>query len=252
MTVRWEELTEEERGFARGLKSKPGPHIDCGNGGAPRGAWPGPARIWRNRHQRCGTRVDLETAGNFFPAGAESSLDLSWGISVPVLAFAPPARFHLSCSLPMRRFAKRFKPDTLGELRLGRKRIKVDDRTAHERSFSLGDSDARRLPEPRAVSGSEQRCTPDAVGRPRKHRTVLCGRGSGSCWLSRLSALPAALRSWRPAAGSLKCIGASVWERLTPRCIDEDRRRERGRLAQEAFDGYQFQGNLGPRWTCGS
>lgn len=98
----------------------------------------------------------------------------------------------------------------LGELRLGRKRIKVDDRTAHERSFSLGDSDARRLPEPRAVSGSEQRCIPDAVGRPRKNRTVLFGR-VWLCWLSRLSALPAALRSWRPAAGSLHhqrlCLG---------------------------------------------
>ena len=64
--------------YARGLKSKPGSHIDCRNGGAPRGAWPCPARIWRNRHQRCGTRVDLETAGNFFPGAAESSLDLSW------------------------------------------------------------------------------------------------------------------------------------------------------------------------------
>ena len=79
---------------------------------------------------------------------------------------------------------------------------KVDDRTAHECSFSLGDSDTRRLPEPRAVSGSEQRCIPDAVGRPRKNRTVLLGR-VWRCWLSRLSALPAALRSWRPAAGSL-------------------------------------------------
>lgn len=95
-----------------------------------------------------------------------------------------------------------FKSDTLGVLRLGRKRIKVDDRTAHERSFSLGDSDARRLPEPRAVPGSEQRCIPDAVERPRKNRTMLFGR-AWQCWLSRLSALPAALRSWRPAAGSL-------------------------------------------------
>ena len=98
----------------------------------------------------------------------------------------------------------------LAILRLGRKRIKVDDRTAHQRSFSLGDSDARRLPEPRAVSGSEQRCIPDAVGRPRKNRTVLFGR-VWLCWLSRLSALPAALRSWRPAAGSLHhqrlCLG---------------------------------------------
>jgi hypothetical protein len=50
---------------------------------APRGAWPGSARLWRNRHQRCGTEVDLEMAGNFSPAGAESSLDLSWGIFVP-------------------------------------------------------------------------------------------------------------------------------------------------------------------------
>jgi hypothetical protein len=56
-------------------------------------------------------------------------------------------------------------------MRLGRKRIKVDDRTAHERSFSLGDSDARRLPEPRAVSGSEQRSIPDAVGRPGNYLT---------------------------------------------------------------------------------
>ncbi len=79
---------------------------------------------------------------------------------------------------------------------------KVDDRTAHECSFSLGDSDTRRLPEPRAVSGSEQRCIPDAVGRPRKNRTVLLGR-VWRCGLFRLSALPAALRSWRPAAGSL-------------------------------------------------
>src|SRR3954454_7560686 len=93
--------------YARGLKSKPGSHVDCGNGGAPRGAWRCPARVWRNRHQRCGTRVDLETAGDFAPQGAESSLDLSWGISAPVLAFAPPARFHWSsCSLPMRRFAE--------------------------------------------------------------------------------------------------------------------------------------------------
>ena len=68
------------------------------------------------------------------------------------------------------------------------------------------------------------------------------------CWLSRLSALSAALRSWRPAAGSPSW--RSVWERLAPGCIDEDRRRERGRLAQEAFDGYRL-GNLGPRWTCG-
>jgi hypothetical protein len=104
------------------------------------------------------------------------------------------------------------RPDTLGELRLARRRIKVDDRTAHERPFSLGDSDARRLPEPRAVSGSEQRCIPDAVVRPRKNRTVLFGR-SWLCWLSRLSGLPAALRSWRPAAGSLHqrrlCLGTS-------------------------------------------
>jgi hypothetical protein len=97
MTERWEELTEEERVALGGLKSKPGSHVDCGNGGAPRGAWPCPAG-GRNRHQRRGTRVDLETAGDFAPQGAESSLDLSWGISAPVLAFAPPARFHLlSC-----------------------------------------------------------------------------------------------------------------------------------------------------------
>ena len=102
MTVRWEELTEE--GVTLVALSKPGSHIDCGNGGAPRGAWPCPARIWRNRHQCCGTRVDLETAGNFFPAGAESSLDCH-GDFRSRLGVAPPARFHLSCSLPMRRFA---------------------------------------------------------------------------------------------------------------------------------------------------
>ena len=53
---------------------------------------------------------------------------------------------------------------------------KVDDRTAHECSFSLGNFDTRRLPEPRAVSGSEQRCIPDAVGRPRKNCTVAWSR----------------------------------------------------------------------------
>jgi hypothetical protein len=104
MTVRWAELTEEERATLVALSQSPVLTLTVAM--AARLEVLGLARIWRNRHQRCGTRVDLETAGKFFPAGAESSLDLSWGISVPVLAFAPPARFHLSCSLPMRRFAK--------------------------------------------------------------------------------------------------------------------------------------------------
>jgi hypothetical protein len=45
---------------------------------------------------------------------------------------------------------------------------------------------------------------------------------------------------------------AAVWERLTPRCIDEDRRRERGQLAQEALRWIPIPGNLGPKWTYGS
>ena len=98
------------------------------------------------------------------------------GISVAVLALhrqlGSICRARSLCGALLRLQAGH----TLGELRLGRKRIKVDDRTAHERSFFLGDSDARRLPEARAVLGSEQRCIPAAVARPRKNRTVLLGR----------------------------------------------------------------------------